>query len=52
MTNAVHLEGLRCDGAGHDGCQAGCLLFWKESWLKRVDQAGYPRNPHLRGART
>jgi len=35
MTNAVHLEGVRCDGSGHDGCQAGCLIFWKEAWLKR-----------------
>jgi hypothetical protein len=37
MQNAVHLEGLRCDGSAHGGCQAGCLLFWKEAWLKRVD---------------
>ena len=36
MTKAVHLEGLRCDGEAHGGCQAGCLLFWKESWLKPV----------------
>ena len=36
MMNAVHLEGGRCDGAAHGGCQAGCLLFWKEAWLKRV----------------
>jgi hypothetical protein len=36
MENSVHLEGLRCDGAGHDGCQAGCLIFWKEAWLKRA----------------
>ena len=36
MENAVHLEGLRCDGSSHGGCQAGCLLFWKECWLKRV----------------
>ena len=36
MTSAVHLEGLRCDGEAHSGCQAGCLLFWKEAWLKRV----------------
>jgi hypothetical protein len=42
---AVHLE-TRCDGQGHDGCQAGCLIFWKEAWLKRVDSAGAPaRNP-------
>jgi hypothetical protein len=37
MQNAVHLEGLRCDGESHGGCQARCLLFWKEAWLKRVD---------------
>jgi hypothetical protein len=36
MKNAVHLEGLRCDGGAHGGCQAGCLLFWKDSWLKPV----------------
>jgi hypothetical protein len=36
MKNAVHLEGLRCDGQGHGGCQAGCLLFWKDAWLKPV----------------
>ena len=36
MTNAVHLEGLRCDGEAHDGCQARCLLFWKEAWLKPI----------------
>jgi len=35
MANAVHLEGLRCDGEEHAGCQAGCLLYWKEAWLKR-----------------
>ncbi|MBV6433910.1 MAG: hypothetical protein IANPNBLG_04144 [Bryobacteraceae bacterium] len=37
MTNSVHLENVRCDGAAHDGCQAGCLIFWKEAWLKRAD---------------
>jgi len=36
MDNAVHLMGLRCDGEAHGGCQARCLLFWKEAWLKRV----------------
>jgi hypothetical protein len=36
MQRAVHLEGLRCSGAAHAGCQAGCLLFWKEAWLKRA----------------
>src|SRR5262245_31670104 len=38
MLNTVHLEGLRCNGSAHGGCQAGCLLFWKEAWLLRVDE--------------
>ena len=37
MANAVHLTGIRCDGEAHGGCQAGCLIFWKEAWLKRTD---------------
>ena len=36
MDRAVHLQDIRCDGAAHGGCQAGCLIFWKEAWLKRV----------------
>ncbi len=35
MLDAVHLEGARCDGAGHGGCQADCVFFWKEAWLQR-----------------
>jgi hypothetical protein len=27
---------VRCGGESHGGCQAGCLIFWKEAWLKRV----------------
>ena len=34
MTGAVHLGDFRCDGSAHEGCQAGCLLFWKEEWLE------------------
>jgi hypothetical protein len=39
MTDSVHLEGIRCDGEGHNGCQAGCLIFWKEAWLKPVENS-------------
>ncbi len=39
MKEAVHLEGIRCDGQAYGGCEAGCLIFWKESWLKRVSEA-------------
>ena len=39
MHGTVHLANLRCDGSGHDGCEAACLLFWKEAWLERVETA-------------
>jgi hypothetical protein len=42
MRNAVHLEGVRCDGQAHGGCQAGCLVYWKEAWLMRVPSGGQP----------
>ena len=42
MERTVHLEMLRCDGSVHDGCQAGCLMFWKEAWLRRADEAAAP----------
>jgi hypothetical protein len=45
MHDAVHLEGLRCDGSAHGGCQAGCLLYWMEAWLRRVGPAHAPVDP-------
>jgi hypothetical protein len=33
MSDAFHLEGARCDGASHGGCQADCVFFWKAQWL-------------------
>jgi hypothetical protein len=55
MRNAVHLAEVRCDGQAHGGCQAGCLIYWKEAWLKRVPADGgepggpapEPARPHL-----
>lgn len=35
VSEAVHLE-TRCDGSAHGGCQASCLIFWKEAWLKPI----------------
>ena len=40
LDDTVHLDGLRCDGSAHGGCQAKCLMFWKTSWLKRVADNG------------
>ena len=42
IEHVVHLEGVRCDGASHGGCDAGCLVYWKEAWLKRVDDSSPP----------
>jgi len=33
MKDAVHGE-MRCSGEAHGGCEARCLIFWKEAWLK------------------
>jgi hypothetical protein len=38
MKNAVHLEGIRCDGQVYGGCEAGCLIFWKDDWLMKVGE--------------
>lgn len=50
MLHAVHLEGARCDGSKHGGCQADCVFFWKEAWLRRADDFSKSRPvPHLHG---
>lgn len=36
MRQTVLLDGVHCDGASHGGCQARCMIFWKEQWLKPV----------------
>lgn len=44
LERMVHLDTLRCDGRAHGGCQAGCLLFWREEWLAPAD--GSPATDH------
>jgi hypothetical protein len=34
--DVVLLEGLRCSGDAHDGCQKACTIFWREAWLRKV----------------
>ena len=34
LRDTVLLRHLRCDGAEHAGCEAGCYLMWKEAWLQ------------------
>ena len=44
LRDSVHLES-RCDGRAYGGCQAGCLIFWKEAWLKRLEARHEMGNP-------
>ena len=45
MHAMVYLDDLRCDGSGHGDCQAGCKLYWKEAWLRRVDPSVQATDP-------
>jgi hypothetical protein len=44
IRNVVFLEDLRCNGTDHAGCQKGCLIFWKEAWLRRVSRKSEPNS--------
>jgi hypothetical protein len=37
--DVVTLDGLRCSGAAHDGCQKACTIFWRDAWLRQVEGA-------------
>ncbi len=37
--DVVTLDGVRCSGAAHDGCQKACQIFWRDAWLRKVDRA-------------
>ncbi|WP_245478665.1 hypothetical protein [Mesorhizobium sp. M7A.F.Ca.US.014.04.1.1] len=52
LSGGIHLENLRCDGNAFGGCQAACLVFWKEAWLRPVassDEAIAPRTNAANG---
>jgi hypothetical protein len=42
MSDTVHLDGTRCDGSAHAGCEAACQIFWKEAWLRPVADGNGP----------
>jgi hypothetical protein len=39
------LEGLRCSGDTHDGCQKACMIFWRAEWLRPIDRTTAARRP-------
>ncbi|EFL04621.1 predicted protein [Streptomyces sp. AA4] len=42
LERTVHLAGARCDGSAHGGCQAACLLFFREEWLEPAPEPAGP----------
>jgi hypothetical protein len=34
-----HARRLRYSGVEHDGCPKGCMIFWREAWLRKVQDA-------------
>jgi hypothetical protein len=43
--NVVTLDGVRCSGVAHDGCQKACTIFWHEAWLQWANRRSRP--PHV-----
>jgi hypothetical protein len=46
LPKGIHLN-IRCDGAAYGSCQTACLLYWKEVWLKPVDETISVEQPSL-----
>ncbi len=47
--DVVTLDGVRCTGAAHDGCQKACLIFWRQAWLRKVENAAIQSKADLAG---
>jgi hypothetical protein len=37
--DVVLLDGLRCSGEDHDGCQKSCAIFWRDAWLRKIEDS-------------
>lgn len=48
--DVVLLDGLRCSGADHDGCPKACMIFWREAWLRKIEDAAAARRADSEGA--
>jgi hypothetical protein len=47
--DVVTLDGVRCSGAAHDGCQKACMVFWREAWVRKVEDTAVQSEVDLRG---
>jgi hypothetical protein len=48
-TDVVTLDDVRCSGAAHDGCKKACMIFWRETWLRKVEDTEVQSQVDLRG---
>jgi hypothetical protein len=39
QSDVVILDGIRCSGIDHGGCQRDCSVFWRSAWLQRADES-------------
>jgi len=40
--DVVLLDNLRCSGADHGGCQKSCVIFWRQDWLRKLNDPTVP----------
>jgi len=45
----VTLDGIRCSGAAHHGCQKACMILWREAWLRKVEDTAVQPQVDLQG---
>ena len=38
MKDTVTFKNVSCSGEHHDDCKRSCPIFWKEAWLRRVQE--------------
>jgi hypothetical protein len=38
LNNTVLLEGVTCDGKDFYGCDRSCFHYWREVWLRRIEE--------------
>jgi hypothetical protein len=48
--DVVTLDGVRCSGVAHDGCQKACIIFWREAWLRKVEDLAVQPKPDVQSA--
>jgi hypothetical protein len=46
----VTLDGVRCSGVAHDGCQKACMIFWREAWLRKMHDPAVQSTVDLGGS--